>query len=386
MSDPLFEVKLPEKIAEEIKSRKCSGQRELLKKAEEKYQDMLINPGEAIGIIAAQSLGEPGTQLTLRTFHFVGVAELNVTTGLPRIIEILDAKKTVKNKAMIIYLKSPHNKDKKIANDIAHRIRQVTMEEVSDEFTIDVSNLTINISLNKEAIKNSGLSMSRIIDALEKLAKGGKIKADGLRINISPESKDLKEVYKLKEKIKKISISGIKNITSTLAVKRENEYTIQTHGSNLKEIFELPEVDTTKTISNDLYEIFSVLGIEAARQLIVNEVCKVLDEEGMPVDVRYIMLIADAMCKDGDLKGATRHGITKEKKSVLARASFEIPLKHLVKASIMGEVDHLTSVVENIMINQPIPIGTGLPELVIKAKSKLMKAPKSSKPSRKKKA
>ncbi len=377
--DPLFSAKLPSKVSAEIKARKLSPdkQKKLIKYAEERYENMIMAPGEAIGIIAAQSLGEPGTQLTMRTFHFVGVAELNVTTGLPRIIEIVDARKTVKNKAMIIHLKSPYNKDKQFANKLAHRIKQIPLKEISDEFILDIANLTINIELNKNTIKTYGLKIAEIVASLEKQVKKSSVKQDGASIVIDPTDKDLRKVYKLKEKIKNIQIGGIKGIINTLAVKKNNEYIIQTYGTNLKDIFTVPEVDTTKTISNDLYETAAVLGIEAARQLIVNEIYKVLEEEGMPVDIRYLMLIADTMCKDGDLKGITRHGITKEKKSVLARASFEIPLKHLINASVVGEVDYLTSVVENIMINQPIPIGTGLPALIVKVKSKQNVSPAS---------
>ncbi len=373
--DPLFDVKLPEKIVEDIKSKKISPrhQRELIKNSEEKYQNMLIAPGEAIGVIAAQSLGEPGTQLTMRTFHFVGVAELNVTTGLPRIIEILDAKKTIKNKVMLIYLKSPHNKDKNIADKLANHIKQITLENLAEEFILNIATSKIDVKLNKKAIKDCELTTVRIVDILKEQVRDINIKLDNLKISIEPADKDIRKVYKLKERIKKICIAGVKDIISTLAVKRNNEYIIQTYGSNLKSVFAIPEIDTSRTTSNDLYEVASTFGIEAARQLISSEIYRVLEEEGMLVDIRYIMLIADTMCKDGDLKGITRHGIMRGKRSVLARASFEIPLKHLVRASVMGEVDPLTSVVENIMINQPIPIGTGLPELIVKVKKRKKK-------------
>lgn len=310
------------------------------------------------------------THNTMRTFHFVGVAELNVTTGLPRIIEILDAKKVIKNKAMLIYLKSPHSKNRVSANKIATRIKQLTLEHIAEEFILNIAALRVDVKLNEKSIKEHGLTIAKVFNILKEQLKDSKVKLIRSEIYIEPANKDLKKIYKLKEKIKNIRIAGIQNIESTLAVKKDSEYAIQTYGSNLKGIFALPEVDASRTISNDLYEIASTLGIEAARQAIVNEILKVLEEEGMPVDERYIMLIADAMCKDGTLQGITRHGITGGKRSVLARASFEIPLKHLIKASVMGEVDPLNSVVENIMINQAIPVGTGLPELVVKVKKK----------------
>lgn len=128
------------------------------------------------------------------------------------------------------------------------------------------------------------------------------------------------------------------------------------------------EVDETRTTTNNIVEVAQILGIEAARQVIIDEITKVLEEQGMPVDPRHVMLIADIMSQNGELRSITRHGITSQKSSVLARASFEIPLKHLINASVVGEVDQLRSVVENIMINQAVPVGTGLPGLVVKMK------------------
>ena len=125
-------------------------------------------------------------------------------------------------------------------------------------------------------------------------------------------------------------------------------------------------VDETRVISNDILEIHDVLGIEACRQAIINEVLKVLDTQGLNVNIRHIMLVADTMCSSGSPLGITRYGIVNDKVSVLARASFETPLRHIFKASICGQVDSLHSVVENVMLNQPVQTGTGIPKLVIK--------------------
>jgi len=124
----------------------------------------------------------------------------------------------------------------------------------------------------------------------------------------------------------------------------------------------LPEQTTT----NHLFEVSKNLGIEAARQIIIDEASKVIQEQGLDIDIRHIMFIADLMTSRGDIKGVTRSGITEHKESVLARASFETPIRHLINASLKGEVDYLKSVVENVMINQPIPLGTGMPKLVVK--------------------
>jgi DNA-directed RNA polymerase subunit A" len=153
-----------------------------------------------------------------------------------------------------------------------------------------------------------------------------------------------------------------------LPVKRDEEYLIITAGSNLKDIMQLPFVDRTRTRSNDLFEVQKVLGIEAARQTIIDETMAVIKNQGLNIDVRHIMLIADMMTMSGDVQGINRTGIVRDKQSVLARASFETPLKHIINASLVGEVDYLQSVIENVMLNQPVPIGTGLPQLIAKAR------------------
>jgi DNA-directed RNA polymerase subunit A" len=161
-------------------------------------------------------------------------------------------------------------------------------------------------------------------------------------------------------------VKGIKGVTQILPVKRKDEFIIITAGSNLKKLFELDFVDMQRTSTNDIHEIAEVLGIEAARQAIMDEVFKVIETQGLNVDIRHIMLVADTMTVSGEIKGITRYGVVSEKASVLARASFETPIKHVMNAALKGEVDQLNSVVENVMLNQPVPVGTGLPGLVTK--------------------
>ena len=165
-------------------------------------------------------------------------------------------------------------------------------------------------------------------------------------------------------------LKGIKGIEHVLPVKRDDEFVIITAGSNLKDVLNLDYVDFSRTVTNNVFEIADVLGIEAARQAIINEVFGVIESQGLNVDIRHIMLVTDTMCKNGNVKGITRYGIVSEKSSVLAKASFETPLKHLINAALIGEVDELNSVVENVMVNQPVPVGTGLPSLVTRVREK----------------
>ncbi|MBT7402294.1 hypothetical protein HN777_00715, partial [Candidatus Woesearchaeota archaeon] len=251
---------------------------------------------------------------------------------------------------------------------IANKIKQISLENVSTEFILDLVNLNLTVKLNPDLCKKYSITPKDITENLTKQLKGVEVKLKGNNLSISSSTNDIKKLYKLKEKIRGMYVSGIKNIFHVLAVKRDGEYIIQTYGSNLKDIILLPEVDENRITTNNMYETLKIFGVEAVRERIVQEIVMVLDQEGLNVDIRHVMLIADTMCKSGELLGITRHGITSEKKSVLARASFEIPLRHLIEASVIGEEDRLTSVVENIMINQPIPIGTGLPELIVKMK------------------
>ena len=179
----------------------------------------------------------------------------------------------------------------------------------------------------------------------------------------------LNEVYKAKEKIKDVHIKGVKGISQVLPLKRGEEYIIMTSGSNLADVLQFDGVDPYRTTTNNIDEIWEVLGIEAARQSIINEVFKVIENQGFNVDIRHIMLVADTMCVSGEVKGITRYGVVSEKASALARASFETPIKHIINAALIGEIDNLNSVVENVMLNQVVPTGTGMPDLIMNPKN-----------------
>ncbi|MCX6775090.1 MAG: DNA-directed RNA polymerase subunit A'' [DPANN group archaeon] len=364
---------LPEKVIAKIeakaKAEKLSEKekQKLFETTMQNYLQAQVDPGEAVGIVAAQSIGEPGTQMTMRTHHFVGVAELNVTLGLPRIIEIFDARKDPKIPSMTIYLKEPHNKTRQAAEKIAAKIKEVTLKELAKEIISNLAELSVTINLDKDEMSLHESTPEQIAIAIEKQTKA-KVDRSGMTLKVTSKDQDIKKIYRFKEKLKEINVAGIKNVTDVLPIFRKDteEFAIQTFGTNLKDVLPIESVDGVRTTSNNLIEINKVLGIEAARQAVINEVNFVLREQGVDVDIRHIMLVADLMCMSGEVKGITRHGITSQKTSVLARASFEIPLKHLIDASIVGETDKLTSVVENVMINQPVPVGTGLPGLVVR--------------------
>ncbi|MBI4450761.1 DNA-directed RNA polymerase subunit A'' [Candidatus Woesearchaeota archaeon] len=359
---------LPPSLLAQLEEKCPAGKlKKVAERVYQEYVDAKVDPGEAVGLIAAESIGEPGTQMTLNTFHFAGVAEMNVTMGLPRIIEILDGRKEPSTPMMEIYLKSPYDKGKDI-KALALRIKETRLGELIKEMTINVVDLKVDATLDMEKVKKHGLTLSQVGKAAEKGVREAKTTIKDDVLSFKPKTKEgkLNELYKIKEKAKEAVVGGIKGIRQVLPVRRKDEFIIITAGSNLKAILDEEHVDTKRTITNDIHEIAQVLGVEAARQSIITEATKVVEAQGLNIDVRHIMLTADLMCASGEIKGVTRYGVVSEKASVLARASFETPIKHIINAALVGEVDPLNSVVENVMLNQPVPIGTGLPRLVQK--------------------
>jgi len=333
-----------------------------------------LEPGEAIGIVTAQSFGEPSTQMVLRTFHFAGVTEMQVTQGLPRLIEIFDARKKPSSPKMEIYLNKDFNNEN-AARTLAEKIKEVRIEEISSEIKLNFTDKIIEVVIDKSRLRHVHMSEGRVIERLEEMGFMVKSKGDSLIIDAS--ALNFREIYQMKEKLKRTIISGLKNVSQILIVKRGKDFVIMTLGTNIKEIIKMKEVDADKTISNDPYEIAEVFGIEAARQLIINEIHEVLNVQGLDIDKRHLKLVSDAMTNTGEVKGVTRMGIISQKSSILARATFETPVKQFVNATIKGSKDKLASVVENIILNQPVPVGTGLPGLLVKVTGPLKKEKKS---------
>lgn len=369
-----YEGKLPLKMIDEVKANIPDDiTKETLEKIMEqivsRYNESKVHAGEAIGIITSQSIGEPGTQMTLDTFHFAGVSEMNVTVGLPRIIEIFDARKTISTPLMEVFLKPQYNKPEAVKK-VALGLKETKIEEAVAEIAINILDQTLTIQLKKSVLDGLEMKPSDVSALIKAKVKKLNVKTEGETIIVTYEGKpeEIKEIYLIKEKIKNIRLKGVKGIRQVLPVKRGEEYVILTAGTNLKDVLEQEEVDAKRTTTNDIYEIREVLGIEAARQAVLNEVDKVIEAQGLNINVRHIMLVADMMCGNGEVKGITRYGVIGEKASVLARASFETPIKHIIDASLIGERDELNSVIENVLINQTVPLGTGLPGLVVKVK------------------
>lgn len=334
------------------------------------YVRNLVDPHESVGIVAAQSIGEPGTQMTMRTFHYAGVAEINVTLGLPRLIEIVDARKMPSTPMMEIHLKKGFGTDlDEIKSFINRNIEYTTIEDVTN-VEVDLPALSIIVEFKERVMEKKGISREDvkkcILDSIRKLKENQMSWEDESLIIALSEMKNInyKVLLMLAESIKSAKIKGIDEIKRVIIRKERDGYILYTEGSNLKRILELDEVDPAETTTNNIMEIADVLGIEAARMSIFMEAKKTLAEQGLNVDPRHLMLVADVMSVSGSVRAIGRHGVSGEKSSVLARAAFEITANHLLNAGITGEIEPLKGVAENIIIGQPITLGTGAVELV----------------------
>jgi DNA-directed RNA polymerase subunit A" len=357
---------LTEDIQELINSKQLTEKEKnkFEKYIKEKYETLIVNPGEAVGIIAAQSLGEPGTQLTLRTKHFAGSAEVSVGSGIQRVEEIVDGRSKAKYPVMEIYLTEELNKNKEKTTNFAKLLIDVRMEDVLNiKENFDKKIIAIELDEEKTSERNVDLK-----ELEEKIRKGMKYPCKKNKNTLTFElGKDsLLKARKALNKLLNSRVQGIKGIEKIIIAEEKNEFMIKTRGTNLKAVIKLPEVDGSRTTTNDIKEITKVLGIEAGRNSAMYELKKVLDDNGIAVDIRHIMLLADLMSFSGDIKGIVRTGITRGKSSPFARAAFEETVKHLLEAAFKGEEEDLNGVVENIIVGQPIKVGTGTVTLEMK--------------------
>jgi DNA-directed RNA polymerase subunit A" len=338
----------------------------LVEELRKRYLHAKAEPGEAVGIVAAQSLGEPGTQLTLRTKHYAGAAEVSVGSGIQRVEEIVDGRSKAKYPTMTIYfsdseLRSSKEKARTFAASLVD-LRMSDVMKVKENYT----EKSFDIIPNQEEIKDKGLNGEDLLKTLaDKIkTKHTVTKEGGYRFELG-ENQFLK-MRKGLIKLMQTRLQGIRGINKAIVVEENGEFMVKTSGSNLKSILKMKEVDSVRSTTNDVKEISKVLGVEAGRAAIVYELDKVLKENAIAVDLRHILLLADMMTFDGEIRGIVRTGITRKKSSPFARASFEETSKHLLDAAFYGEHENLQGVVENIIVGQPIKVGTGVVDLVMK--------------------
>ncbi len=345
-----------------------------------------VDPHEAVGITTAQSLGEPGTQMTMRTFHYAGVATVNVTQGLPRIIEIVDARKVPNTPTMNIYLEEFNSKGKplrtneKLARELAAGIETTTAIDIA-AIDVEVTQRYINLQLIPANLKLKNMTGAEVLDKLSRALRlyiqsdnedrpkvlkiiPGISKAEDLT-NLATDPPTYTALLQLEDKIKKLRLKGLPGISraNVQGPNKDGEYYISTIGSNLTKVSEFAGVDRSRTYTNNISEIYDYLGIEAARQAIINEAYDTMAGAGLDVDIRHLIMVADVMSSEGEIRAIGRHGVSGTKHSILARSAFEVTVTHLLKAGIIGERDDLSGVTENIIVGQPVALGTGSVEL-----------------------
>ncbi len=366
--EDLDDVDLPVKVVGDIASRweEVNGTKdelkEILRRCERDYESNLMDPTEAAGIMGAQSIGEPGTQMTMRTFHFAGVAEINVTLGLPRLIEVVDARRTPSTPMMEVYLEEEVQETEEDVEKIASEIETTLLKDIAD-VDIDLGTGTVTVRPVKRHLDRKHMDRELIGESIrENLSDATVVEEEGA-YEVTPEESSYRELLEISEEIRGLKIKGISDIERVIIREDGGEWVIYTEGSNLAAVMAVDGVDTTRTTTNNFRELYDVLGIEAARRGIIHEANHTLKEQGLNVDRRHLMLVADVMTADGTIRPIGRHGISGEKPSVLARAAFEITVNHLLEAAIIGEKDELKGVAENVIVGQPVKLGTGAVQL-----------------------
>lgn len=371
---------LPQAIIEKINkyadSKKFSAdkRKKLLELVTKKYNQGLVVPGDAVGLIAAQSIGEPGTQLTLRTKHYAGSLEVSVGQGIQRVIEIVDGRSSAKYPAMTVYLDKEYFKGKK-EKDIEKFCNSLVDVKVKDVgvFSENFTDRTVTFRLDDEKMQlinyDPNELMELIYSKIEDTYTSKRFSANKQQINFHFD--DDTQLYTIRKAIltwNKIPLYGIKGIEKAVLFKEKDDYVIKTKGSNLKELLKTEGIDTYRTTTNDIFEIYKLFGVEAARESIVRELSYTFQNNGINISLRHIYILADLMTVNANVRGVVRTGITGKKKSPFARAAFEETIKHIIDASFNGEVENLVGITENIIVGQPISAGTGLVRLTLDSK------------------
>jgi len=342
---------------------------EIASAVESRYVNTRVDPLDPVGTVSAQSIGEPGTQMTMNTFHYAGVAEIDVTQGLPRLIELVDARKTPDTPMMTVHLEDEYAEERERAHEVVWKIESTRILALGDIST-NVADMLVQIDLNPDTLAERWPTVEDVDDVAEEIATtiesalGVETRRSGMVVEFGPEEPSYRDLLQLVEDLREIVFKGIEEVTRVVIRKEETEkgeeFVLYTEGSELGDVLDIEGVDASRTTCNNIHEIYRQLGVEAAREAIINETMNTLEEQGLDdVNVRHLMLVADIMTNRGEIESIGRHGISGNKASVLARAAFEVTVSHLLDAAIHGEVDALNGVTENVIVGKPIKLGTG---------------------------
>lgn len=400
---------------------------------ETKFKASLVNPAEMCGILAAQSIGEPATQMTLNTFHYAGVSAKNVTLGVPRLKEIINVAERIKTPTNQVYVHETIADDQVKTKNLASRLSHVTirtltskveihydpepadtyieedkhfvramweMPDEKNEAVMDrLSPWVLRLVLDRARMQDKGLEIDAVVNAINST-----FNSDTTDVHCCAPSQNsrnlvirVRTVYlektdedvadeedatllKLEQVIlDKITLGGIQGIQRVFmnqgkrTVINKNgdfdmgrrEWFIETDGSNFKEVLAVDGVDAVRTYSNNSFEVFQVLGIEAGRAALLKELRNVIEFDGSYVNYRHLCLLCDLMTQRGRLMAITRHGINRTDSGPLAKSSFEETVEILMDAAAVGEKDDCKGVAENVMLGQVASMGTGVFDIAL---------------------
>ncbi|WEL20879.1 DNA-directed RNA polymerase subunit A'' [Halorhabdus sp. SVX81] len=346
---------------------------DIAKAVESRYLDTRVDPLDPVGTVSAQSIGEPGTQMTMNTFHYAGVAEIDVTQGLPRLIELVDARKEPDTPMMTVHLDGEYATERERAHEVVWKIEATRILALGDVST-NVADMLVQVDLNPDTLEERWPTADSVESVAEEIAAtiesqlGVETQRKETVIQFGPEEPSYRDLLQLVEELREIVFKGIEEVSRVVIRKEEmdedhendEEFVLYTEGSAFGDVLGIEGVDASRTTCNNIHEIYSNLGVEAARESIIEETMNTLEEQGLDdVNVRHLMLVADIMTNNGVIESIGRHGISGSKDSVLARAAFEVTVSHLLDAAIHGEIDALNGVTENVIVGKPIKLGTG---------------------------
>ncbi|KAF7683254.1 DNA-directed RNA polymerase II subunit RPB1 [Astathelohania contejeani] len=371
----------------------------LVNEIKKRYLDSLITEGEMVGTLAAQSIGEPATQMTLNTFHYAGVAS-TVTLGVPRLKEIINVAKTLRTPSLRVVLSDRFNSSIEGARQIQSEIEfldvakvcasaEIWYDPVVDDTLIDedrdfvrayfdfpdeevsierISPWLMRLTLDRERLLAGNLVLSQVKERISAVFKNDIhiICSDDnsrtlvIRVRAIGQGDDDDVFYRrLVETTLNIHLKGYRNIKKVFLVEEKGKWLLQTEGVNLLSILSHSGVNGCKTVSNSIIETCEVLGIEACREAIMKELRSVIESDGSYVNYRHLGLLADIMTRKGVLTGITRHGVNRTHAGALMRCSFEETVDILLDAALCAENNECTGVTENIILGQVAKIGTG---------------------------
>jgi DNA-directed RNA polymerase subunit A" len=319
------------------------------------------------------------THNTMNTFHYAGVAEIDVTQGLPRLIELVDARKTPDTPMMTVHLDDEYATDRDRAHEVVWSIEATKILALGDVST-NVADMVVSIDLNEDTLRErwpTAESLAVVVEEIagtieDALGVATRMDTANAVVEFEPERPSYRELLQLVEQLREVTFKGIEDVSRVVIRKeqvdadmqaelgREEEFVLYTEGSAFGDVLSIEGVDASRTTCNNIHEIYRELGVEAAREAIIEETMETLEEQGLDdVNIRHLMLVADIMTNRGTIESIGRHGISGSKESVLARAAFEVTVNHLLDAAIHGERDDLNGVIENVIVGKPVAVGTG---------------------------